>query len=318
MPYKVFISYSTKDKLPTQICMEFERRGVKCWIAPRDIPKGMPYARAIMNALSKSETMLVFISSNSLKSEDVLNEIDNAHGMNKTIIPIFIEKVNLTPEYSYYLKRKQWVNYDGNIVSLLQELERPLNVEEAYHDQTGLQPPFPMEYVFDKISNPPERSNFDMFLMPIEDMFGIKGRGTVVTGRVESGTLKVGEDVWINGLDTSTKSVVTGIEMFRKLVDSTECGDECGILLRGIEKEFIARGMVLAQKPMKMYKDFTAAVYLFREDEGKDFCSISLRTGTTIDVINRVCDQIAEITDISASTLANGVNNNMKVYQKII
>lgn len=108
--YDIFISYSSRDKAPAEFCGRLEQRGLRCWIAPRDIAPGMPYARAIMQGLTETDTVLVFVSSNSLKSEDVLNEVDNAHGLKKNIVPIFIEKVELTPEFSYYLKRKQWIN----------------------------------------------------------------------------------------------------------------------------------------------------------------------------------------------------------------
>ncbi len=108
--YDIFISYSSKDNLPIEFCRKLESKGAKCWIAPRNITPGIPYARAIMQGLDGSSVVLVFVSSNSLQSEDVLNEIDNAHSLKKTIIPIFIEQVSLTPEFSYYLKRKQWIN----------------------------------------------------------------------------------------------------------------------------------------------------------------------------------------------------------------
>lgn len=106
----IFISYSSKDNLPIEFCRKLESKGAKCWIAPRNITPGIPYARAIMQGLDGSSVVLVFVSSNSLQSEDVLNEIDNAHSLKKTIIPIFLEQVSLTPEFSYYLKRKQWIN----------------------------------------------------------------------------------------------------------------------------------------------------------------------------------------------------------------
>lgn len=80
-------------------------------MAPRDISPGVPYARAIMQGMNAAKVFVVFISRNSLQSDDVLNEIDNAHGLKKTIIPVFLEDVSLTPEFSYYLKRRQWINY---------------------------------------------------------------------------------------------------------------------------------------------------------------------------------------------------------------
>ncbi len=108
------------------------------------------------------------------------------------------------------------------------------------------------------------------FLMPIEDVFGIKGRGTVVTGRVERGTIKVGEEVEILGLQRETrKVVVTGVEMFRKLLDQGQAGDNVGCLLRGIERDDVERGQVLA-KPgsIKPHTKFQSEVYILSREEG--------------------------------------------------
>ena len=115
----------------------------------------------------------------------------------------------------------------------------------------------------------PERSKDKPFLMPIEDVFGIKGRGTVVTGRVERGTVKVGEEVEIIGFETTRKSVVTGVEMFHKLLDSGEAGDNLGCLLRGIDREDVVRGQVLAKpSSVKPLTKFNAEVYVLNKEEG--------------------------------------------------
>jgi len=115
----------------------------------------------------------------------------------------------------------------------------------------------------------PERPKDKPFLMPIEDVFSISGRGTVVTGRIERGVVKVGEEVEIVGLRDTQKSVVTGVEMFRKLLDQGEAGDNVGCLLRGIDKEAVERGQVLA-KPgsVKPHKKFQAEAYILTKDEG--------------------------------------------------
>ncbi|MFN3745777.1 MAG: elongation factor Tu [Hyphomicrobiaceae bacterium] len=115
----------------------------------------------------------------------------------------------------------------------------------------------------------PERPKDKPFLLPIEDVFSISGRGTVVTGRIERGTIKVGEEVEIVGLRETQKSVVTGVEMFRKLLDAGEAGDNVGCLLRGIDKDAVERGQVLA-KPgsVKPYKKFMAEAYILTKEEG--------------------------------------------------
>jgi len=115
----------------------------------------------------------------------------------------------------------------------------------------------------------PERPVDQPFLMPIEDVFSISGRGTVVTGRVETGIVKVGEEVEIVGIRPTTKSTVTGVEMFRKLLDSGQAGDNIGALLRGVDREGVERGQVLC-KPgsIKPHKKFTAEAYILTKEEG--------------------------------------------------
>jgi len=115
----------------------------------------------------------------------------------------------------------------------------------------------------------PERPRDKPFLMPIEDVFGIKGRGTVVTGRVERGIVKVGDEIEIVGFADTRKTTVTGVEMFQKTLDQGEAGDNVGCLLRGIEREDIERGQVLA-KPGSItpHKKFEAEVYVLSKDEG--------------------------------------------------
>ena len=115
----------------------------------------------------------------------------------------------------------------------------------------------------------PERPVDQPFLMPIEDVFSISGRGTVVTGRVETGIVKVGEEVEIVGIRDTQKSTVTGVEMFRKLLDSGQAGDNIGALLRGVGREDVERGQVLC-KPgsIKPHKKFEAEAYILTKEEG--------------------------------------------------
>jgi elongation factor Tu len=115
----------------------------------------------------------------------------------------------------------------------------------------------------------PERPKDQPFLMPIEDVFSISGRGTVVTGRIERGVVKVGEEVEIIGIRDTQKTVVTGVEMFRKLLDSGEAGDNVGCLLRGIGKDAVERGQVLC-KPgtITPHKKFKAEAYVLTKEEG--------------------------------------------------
>jgi elongation factor Tu len=115
----------------------------------------------------------------------------------------------------------------------------------------------------------PERAIDQPFLMPIEDVFSISGRGTVVTGRIEKGIVKVGEEIEIVGFKPTSKTIVTGVEMFRKLLDQGQAGDNVGCLLRGLKREDIERGQVLA-KPGSItpHKKFKAEVYVLTKEEG--------------------------------------------------
>ncbi|NTW24752.1 MAG: elongation factor Tu, partial [Lentimicrobium sp.] len=116
----------------------------------------------------------------------------------------------------------------------------------------------------------PPRDIDKPFLMPVEDVFSITGRGTVATGRIETGVIHTGDAVDIIGLDAEKlKSVVTGVEMFRKILDTGEAGDNAGLLLRGIDKDSIRRGMVIA-KPGSVtpHMEFNAEVYILKKEEG--------------------------------------------------
>ena len=115
----------------------------------------------------------------------------------------------------------------------------------------------------------PERAVDGAFLMPVEDVFSISGRGTVVTGRIERGIVKVGEEIEIVGIKDTVKTTVTGVEMFRKLLDQGQAGDNVGLLLRGTKREDVERGQVLC-KPgsIKPHTHFTAEVYVLSKDEG--------------------------------------------------
>ena len=148
--------------------------------------------------------------------------------------------------------------------SALKALEAPANVDDPAYKS--------IYELMDKVDSyipTPVRQKDKPFLMPVEDVFGIKGRGTVATGRVERGIVKVGEEVEILGIRDARKVVVTGVEMFRKLLDQGEAGDNIGLLLRGIEREDIERGQVIA-KPgsVKPHTKFQAEVYVLAKEEG--------------------------------------------------
>ena len=149
--------------------------------------------------------------------------------------------------------------------SWLVALENPTDMDKAYGAKTIIE-------LFDAIEEfvpVPERPTDKDFLMPIEDVFSIKGRGTVVTGKIETGVIKVGQEVEIVGIRDTQKSTVTGVEMFHKLLDQGQAWDNAGILLRGTQRDDVERGQVLA-KPgsIKPHTEFESEVYVLSKDEG--------------------------------------------------
>jgi elongation factor Tu len=144
---------------------------------------------------------------------------------------------------------------------------KALEADEA--DAPEAETVFELMEALDSYIPEPERDVDKDFLMPIEDIFSISGRGTVVTGRVDRGIVKVGEEIEIVGIRPTTKTVVTGVEMFRKLLDQGQAGDNIGVLLRGTKKDEVERGQVLA-KPGSItpHTKFRGEVYVLSKDEG--------------------------------------------------
>ena len=140
---------------------------------------------------------------------------------------------------------------------------------EGRDEETGRKSVIELMAAVDDYIPQPHRAKDKPFLMPIEDVFSISGRGTVVTGRVERGVIKVGEEVEIVGIRETTKTVCTGVEMFRKLLDQGEAGDNIGVLLRGTKREDVERGQVLAAPgSITPHTKFTCEAYILTKDEG--------------------------------------------------
>ena len=140
---------------------------------------------------------------------------------------------------------------------------------EGRDEETGKASILELMAAVDDYVPQPERPKDKPFLMPIEDVFSISGRGTVVTGRVERGVVNVGEEIEIVGVKDTTKTVCTGVEMFRKLLDQGEAGDNIGVLLRGTKRDEVERGQVLAQPgTITPHTKFTAEAYILTKEEG--------------------------------------------------
>jgi len=144
-----------------------------------------------------------------------------------------------------------------------------LKALEGEQSEIGVQSVVKLVEALDSYIPEPERAIDGKFLMPIEDVFSISGRGTVVTGRVERGIIKVGEEVEIVGIKDTVKTTCTGVEMFRKLLDQGQAGDNVGVLLRGTKRDDVERGQVLAHvNTIKPHSHFKAEIYVLSKDEG--------------------------------------------------
>ena len=158
-------------------------------------------------------------------------------------------------------------NFPGDVIPVIKgSALKAMNSDE---DELGLKSIEALLKAIDDYIPQPQRATDKPFLMPVEDVFTISGRGTVATGRVERGVVNVGDEVEIVGFKETVKTTVTGVEMFRKLLDRGEAGDNIGALLRGVKRESIERGQVLAKKgSITPHKKFKAEVYIISKDKG--------------------------------------------------
>jgi len=185
--------------------------------------------------------------------------------LNKTDIVEEADLIDLVEEeVRDLLKKYEFPGDETPIIrgSALKALENPT-------DEAAAKPIFDLMEAIDTFIPEPTRDIDKPFLLPIEDVFSIEGRGTVVTGRIERGIVKVGEEIEIIGLKDTTKSIVTGVEMFNKTLDEGRAGDNAGILLRGTKKEDVERGQVLAVPgSVTPHTEFEAEIYVLSKEEG--------------------------------------------------
>ncbi len=185
-----------------------------------------------------------------------LNKIDQVK--DKELVDLVVEEIReLLTSYKF----------DGNKIPIIKG--SALNAVEGKDEATGKNSILELLKAIDEHIPQPTRPKDKPFLMPVEDVFSISGRGTVATGRVEQGVVKTGEELEIVGIKETKKTVCTGVEMFRKILDTGEAGDNIGALLRGVEREDIERGQVLA-KPGSVtpHTEFEAQAYVLKKEEG--------------------------------------------------
>jgi elongation factor Tu len=237
-----------------------------------DCPGHADYVKNMITGAAQMDGAILVVSSADGPMPQTREHILLARQVGVPSIVVFMNKVDMVDdkdlldlvemEVRELLSKYEFPGETIPIVkgSALKALEGDSEHEKAITDL--------MEAVDEYIPTP-ERPKDQPFLMPIEDVFNIEGRGTVATGRVERGVLKKMEEVEIVGIRPTAKTTVTDIEMFRKLLDSAEAGDNVGVLLRGVKKEDIERGQVIA-KPgtIKPHKKFKAEIYVLSKDEG--------------------------------------------------
>jgi len=240
-----------------------------------DCPGHADYIKNMITGAAQMDGAILVVAANDGPMPQTREHVLLARQVNVPHLVVFMNKVDMVDdpeildlvelEVRELLKKYQFPGDTTPVVrgSALAAMEKPGDAQAAGCIWKL------MEAVDSYIPTPP-RPVDKPFLMPIEDIFSITGRGTVVTGRVERGIVKVGDEVEIVGMTEQTKkSVVTGVEMFRKLLDEGQAGDNIGALLRGVDKDEVERGQVLA-KPgsIKPYKKFKAEVYVLTKEEG--------------------------------------------------
>ena len=238
-----------------------------------DCPGHADYVKNMVTGAAQMDGAILVCAATDGPMPQTREHILLARQVNVPRIVVFLNKVDMVddPEMLELVEMEvrellSFYQYDGdNTPIILGSALGALNGEAKWEEKVMEL----MDAVYNWIPLPP-RDNEKPFLMPVEDVFSITGRGTVATGRIETGVVHVGDELEIIGLGADgKKTVCTGVEMFRKLLDEGEAGDNVGLLLRGIDKNEIKRGMVLA-KPgsVKPHSKFKAEVYILKKEEG--------------------------------------------------
>src|SRR5216110_747294 len=239
-----------------------------------DCPGHADYIKNMITGAAQMDGAILVVAANDGPMPQTREHVLLARQVNVPFLVVFMNKVDMVDdpeildlvelEVRELLKK---YNYPGDDVPVIRG--SALAASDKPEDATAAKPIFELMGAVDSYIPTPPRPIDKPFLMPIEDIFSITGRGTVVTGRIERGIVKVGEEIEIVGMADTRKSVVAGVEMFRKLLDEGQAGDNVGCLLRGIDKDDVQRGQVLAKPAsIKPHKKFKAEVYVLTKEEG--------------------------------------------------
>jgi elongation factor Tu len=274
-----FLKYEDIDKAP-----EEKARGVtinlhhseyetdKRHYAHIDAPGHADYIKNMITGAAQMDGAILVVSAPDGPMPQTREHILLAHQVNVPAIVVFLNKVDMVQDKEILDLVEMEVRdlltkykFPGDKIPII----RGSALKALADDPEGIKSIEELMKTVDEYVPEPVRPIDKPFLMQIEDVFTIQGRGTVVTGRVERGTLKLNEEIEIVGLKPTKKTVVTGIEMFRKTLDETRAGDNVGLLLRGIEKDDVQRGQVIA-KPGSIHPhtEFEAQIYVLTKEEG--------------------------------------------------
>ncbi|RME30648.1 MAG: elongation factor Tu [Candidatus Zixiibacteriota bacterium] len=243
-----------------------------------DCPGHADYVKNMITGAAQMDGAILVVSASDGPMPQTREHILLARQVGVPYIVVYMNKVDMVDdpelldlvelEVRDLLSQYQFPGDDVPVIrgSALQALTA---VSNGQYDAPEVQSIYDLVAALDEYIPEPKRETDKPFLMPVEDVFSITGRGTVGTGRIERGVIHVGEEVEVVGFGETRKTVVTGVEMFRKLLDEGQAGDNVGLLLRGVEKDELERGMVIA-KPGSVtpHKKFTAEVYVLTKEEG--------------------------------------------------
>ena len=242
-----------------------------------DCPGHADYIKNMITGAAQMDGAILVVAANDGPMPQTREHVLLARQVEVPAMVVFLNKVDMMEDPELLdlveLEVRELLtkyNFPGDDIPIIRgSALKAMESKSEDPDAPEYQPIWELMNAVDSYIPEPERTKDKPFLMPIEDVFGIKGRGTVVTGRVERGVVKAGEEVEIVGFGETRKTVCTGVEMFRKTLDEGEAGDNVGCLLRGIEREDVERGQVLA-KPgsIKPHTRFEAEVYCLSKEEG--------------------------------------------------
>ena len=276
-----FTSYANIDKAPeerergiTISTAHVEYETTERHYAHVDCPGHADYVKNMITGAAQMDGAILVVSATDGPMPQTREHILLARQVGVPTMVVFMNKVDLVddPEILELVELEirellSSYDFDGDNIPVIQG--SAVCALEDKQPEIGHDAVLKLMQAVDTYLPQPERPLDKPFMMPIEDVFSISGRGTVVTGRVETGVVKVGEEVEIVGINDTRKTTVTGVEMFRKLLDQGQAGDNIGALIRGVGREEVERGQVLC-KPgsIKPHTDFQSEVYVLSKDEG--------------------------------------------------